>query len=438
MQVSTSEANMALSSTDAERSANSETLKTTGGASNATHRARRQRRKRWQVVVYLLLSCGALAVLVMAWLPEPIAVEAVTVRRGPLRVTVREEGRTRLKDRYMLSAPLAGNLARIELRAGDVVGRDAVIARIAPLDSPLLDTRTRAQAEAQLAAAQAAERQAHASATRAELAWRLAERALQRARALVTRGAQTPEVLERAETEERVRKQEQTSADFAVRVAVYQVELSRAALARVRGQDSSEQFELRSPIQGRIFRVLRQSSGAVSVGTQLVEVGDPAALEITVDVLTSDAVRIRPGAKVTIDNWGGVKPLRGHVRMIEPAAFSRISALSVEEQRVNVIVDLDEPHARWAALGDGYRVEAEILITDVQNTLVVPTGAVFRHQNQWAVFAIRNNRAYLQRVTIGEQSDFQTEIKQGLHENEKLVLYPGDRVEDDVRVKISS
>lgn len=397
-------------------------------------RSRRSRRKLLRTAMFVVLGTIGVILLVWAWIPEPTPVEVVEVRRGTLRVSVREQGRTRVKDRYTLVAPLSGDLARIELDPGDPVRRGGVIARLAPLAPPLLDTRTRTQAEAQLAAANATERQARATIERARLALQLAQSALARARTLASQGGITPEAVERAEIDVRARGEELTSARFGALVADHQAQLSRAALDRVRGRGDLQQLEVQSPIDGQLLRVMQRGGGAVQVGAPLVELGDPAALEVIAEVLTADAVRIEPGAHVAIDNWGGRDVLHGHVRVIEPAAFTRMSALGVEEQRVNVVIDLDDPHSRWASLGDGYRVEVEITLTEIPSTIIAPGSALFRQGQRWTVFVARDGRAVARSVVIGERGELDSEVKRGLIPGEKVIVHPSDRVEDGVRV----
>jgi HlyD family secretion protein len=355
---------------------------------------------------------------------------------GPLLVTVDEDGRTRVKDRYTVSAPLLANLARIELTPGDVVQPGAVLARLVPLQPPLLDARTRAQAQANVAASTAARSQAQAAVKRLQTALEFAERAAQRQRQLIDSGATATSALERADLEERSLREELASAQFGERVAEHNLQQAQAAFGRLHGaQDQqSEQLELTSPVAGRVLRVFQQSEGAVQPATPLLEVGDPGALEIVVDVLTSDAVHIRPGAKAWIERWGGEQALRAHVRVVEPSAFSRISALGVEEQRVNVVLDLDEPRAAWASLGDGYQVEARIAVWEAVDVLTVPASAVFRRGQDWALFEVQDGIARITPIAIGKRNPERVEVQRGLRAGDWVVSYPGERVADGLRV----
>jgi HlyD family secretion protein len=391
-------------------------------------------------VLLVLLAVAAVGGLVMIWMPEPIAVDTAQVRRAPLQTTVDEDGVTRVKDRYVVSAPLLGNLARIDLDAGDPVQPGSLLARLLPLAPPLLDTRSRAQAEGRVAAAAAARRQANAAVERVRTALEFATREAARQRGLTGTGAAAERAVERAELEERTLREDLASAEFGARVAEYELQVAQAALGRLERPRSSAadeaEVEITSPVGGRVLRVIQRSEGAVQPGTPLIEVGDPAALEIVVDVLTSDAVHIESGAPVSIERWGGPQALRAHVRLIEPSAFTRVSALGVEEQRVNVVIDLDDPHATWAALGDGYRVEARIVTWQAGDVLGVPSSALFRHGEHWAVFAVSDGRAHIRDVEIGAQNGQRAQITRGLGEGERVIEYPSDRVADGERVEM--
>jgi HlyD family secretion protein len=357
------------------------------------------------------------------------------VVRGPLEVTVDEDGRTRLKDRYVVSAPLAGTLVRPSLRAGDSVARGAVVARVVPVTAPLLDPRARAEAEARLTAARAAQRRAGTEVERARAASGFARREAERQRSLLAAGATAARQAEEAELAERMLAEELASAEFARRVAAAEVEVARAALLRLGQANSREGFEVRSPVAGRVLRVLQESEAVVQSGAPLVEIGDPATLEVVVDVLTADAVDIRPGAPVRIEQWGGPAALPGHVHRVEPSAFTRISALGVEEQRVNVVIDLEGDNAAWAALGDGYRVEARIAVWREDGVLQLPAGAVFRHDGGWAVYRIRDGRARLQPIELGRRNAARAQLLGGLEEGDRVVVYPADNLTDGIRVE---
>jgi HlyD family secretion protein len=375
------------------------------------------------------------AAAVVSALPKPVEVETGTVNRGPLVVTVNEDGITRVKDRYVLSAPLSGNVARIELDAGDAVKRGTVLARILPARTPLLDARTRKEAAAQVARAQAATQQARAQIERARAALDYSKKEAARSLRLYEQEIITQAELDRVNVDERTRRAELTSAEFADKVAQHELSMARAALGRFEGQteEAGEQFDVPSPIDGRVLKVLQQSEGVVAAGAPLLEVGDPGALEIAVDVLTSDAVHIKPGRTVAIEEWGG-PPLKAAVRMVEPSAFTKVSSLGVEEQRVNTIIDLNEPYERWSDLGDGYRVEARIVVYRADKKTRVPAGALFRRERDWAAFAVVNGRAELRKVELGRRNDVHAEVEKGLAVGERVIVHPSDQVADGVEV----
>lgn len=391
--------------------------------------------KRGLVTVFLLAVVG---MVVVAWMPKPLPVETDEVTTGELVVTVSEDGRTRVKDRYVVSAPLAGNLARIELRPGDDVEQGSVIARIVPVETPLLDARSRDQAQAQVAAATAGTKQANAQIERAKAALAFAQQEAERIEPLAEKGIESTAALTRARLDRRTRAAELTSARFAARVAEHELEMASSALRRVDGKSKSnvaddEQLVVPSPIGGRVLAVLQASEGVVAAGAPLVEIGEPSALEIVVDVLTRDAVQIEPGAAVTIEGWGG-EPLAANVRAIEPSAFTRLSALGVEEQRVNVVIDIEPPYEQWRKLGDGYRVDAHITVWREPEATLVPASALFRQGDGWAVFVVRDAIVELVSVTVGRRNTRHAHVESGVSPGDRVVLHPSDRVVDGVEV----
>lgn len=395
----------------------------------------------WGKRLALALVAGLLlAALVYAFLPQPVAVDVASVTRGTLQVTVDEDGQTRIKERYIVSSPLAGRLMRITLDAGDSVkAGETVLTRIEPTDPELLDPRAQAQAEARVKAAQARLQQTRTELDKAEAAMQHAESELARVRKLYDRDAASDERLQEKLLQHRVKTEEFRAARFAEEIAQFELELARAALLRTRpeddGADEDSQFKIRAPITGRVLRVIQESSTIVSPGAQLLEVGDPSDLEIVVDVLSQDAVRIDPGDKVLLEDWGGEKPLEGTVRLIEPSGFTKVSALGVEEQRVNVVVDFDDSPDGRDGLGDGFRVEARIVVWEGTDVLTVPLGALFRREGEWALFVVENGRAALRHVTIGHRGDFEAEVTEGLTEDTPVIVHPSDRVSDGVRVR---
>lgn len=385
--------------------------------------------------IFVLAFVGA---LVYGFLPQPVAVDLALVERGSLRVTVDEDGKTRIRERYVVSTPLAGRLLRIELDPGDPVeAGKTLIAAIEPSEPELLDERTRAQAEARVKAAEAANEQARAQLKRAQAAYDFAAAEFLRTQGLLAKKMVSRDVFDKAEYERRAGAEELQAARSAVRIAEYELELAKAALLSTRpnhfDQADTWRFEILSPIDGRVLQVFEESATVVPAGARLMELGDPGDLEVVVDVLSSDAARIRPGAEVVLEHWGG-EPLPGRVRLIEPAAFTKVSALGVEEQRVNVIVDLLAPPEERPGLGDGFRVEARIVTWEGEKVLKAPAGALFRHSEDWAVFVDQGGTARLRRIEAGHSNGLETEILAGLEEGQRVVLHPSDRIEDGVAI----
>jgi len=401
--------------------------------SRAPSSARRGRRRTRRWIKRGLLIVGALAViaaLVYAWLPKPVPVDLATVHRGPLEVTVDDDGQTRVRDRYVVAAPIGGNLLRIELDPGAEVQPGAVVARVTPPEPAILDERTRAAAEARLRAASAQLQQAEAAIRRARVGREAASREAVRTRELARRGAVTGTEREQADDAENVARSELVQAEMSRAAADAEVAAARAAL----GQGvpaSSETIPITAPTGGRVLRLLRESAGPVAAGTPLIEMGDLRALEVVIDVLSSDAARIAIGAPAWIEAWGGDHPLAGRVREIEPSAFTRISALGIEEQRVNVILAIDHPPPQ---LGDGFRVEARIVIWRGDDVLQIPASAVFRDRERWAVYVIEDGRARLQPVELGHRGKIEVEVRAGLPDQAVVIVHPGDRITDGVRI----
>jgi HlyD family secretion protein len=379
------------------------------------------------------------ALLVVVVRPKPLRVDTATVRRGPLQVSVDEEGYTRVRDRFVITAPIAGRIARLALDAGDRVEPGTVVVRMQPLP---LDPRSRAEAEARLAAAEAQQRAADAQVEQARAALEQAQRSGARARHLGSKGTIAAEERELAELAETARQKELEAASFAARAAAFKVEAARAALLAAGDQNSREMaatceagdgacLELRSPIRGQVLRVPDKSARVVAVGTPLLELGDTSALEIVVDVLSADAVQVKPGALMMIEDWGGAEPLRARVRLIEPSGFMKLSALGVEEQRVNVIADFETSPGPMA---DGYRLEARIVVWEAADVPKVPASALFRRDGVWNVFVVDGGRARRRTVEIGHRGTFEAQVLQGLDEGTPVIVHPSDQVEDGVCV----
>jgi HlyD family secretion protein len=393
--------------------------------------------RRLALIVFVVAVAGAVA---WALWPRPVEVELARASVGTLTVTVDEDGVTRVKERYVVSSPLTGRLGRITLDPGDAIeAGQTLLAVIEPMDPALLDPRALALAEARVNAAQAALDQAEPNLARADAALEFAQSETGRVRESMERGGgSTARDLDEALLQERLRTEERRAAGFARDIAQFELEQAKAALLRTQPsqtQPPDNRFEIRAPISGVVLRVLQESAMVVAPGTPLIEVGNPRDLEIVVDVLSSDGVRIRPGAPVLIEQWGGDQPLSGRVRLVEPGAFLKISALGVEEQRVNAIVDFtDSPEAR-EGLGDGYRIEARITVWEGESILKIPTGALFRHAASWAVFQLVDGRARVRNVEVGRRNDAEAQVLRGLTVGDAVVVYPSDRVREGVRVR---
>ncbi|HSF47777.1 MAG TPA: HlyD family efflux transporter periplasmic adaptor subunit [Burkholderiales bacterium] len=396
-----------------------------------------------------LLTVALVAALVWAFLPQPVVVDVALVTFGRFEQAIEEDGKTRVRERYTVSAPLAGKVKRIALKAGDEVTLDAVLATIEPGMPSLLDVRTERELSERLGAAEAAKLRAAAVVDRAQATLEKARADLERTRKLAASGFVSPAQFEQAELSFKVNTRELEVAKQADHAAEHDVAVARAALMRVRQASSTNpsgrqtpnhnpagrNWEVRSPVAGRVLRVLQESEAIVGVGTPLLEIGDPADLEVVVDVLSSDAVQIQQGAKVRIERWGRTEPLLGRVRRVEPSAFTKISALGVEEQRVNVIIDPISPVELWQTLGDGYRIDARIVVFESENAIKVPVGALFREGDRWTVFAVSGNRAQRRVVQLERHGTLEVAVSDGIKPGEQVIVYPGDAVRDGAGVK---
>lgn len=411
--------------------------------------------KKWLRRLFWLIPLAlVVAAVVVSMQPKPVAVETTVVAAAPMRVTVSGEGKTRVQDEYVVLAPVHGNLARIELHAGDAVEEGTVLATIEPIAPPLLDPLQRRELEERASASAAAARQAVASVARAENDARFAGRDLERVRALYQQGSLSRADLDTAELAAARATKEAESARFGARVARHEREMAKAALDRavvVAGTGKggpakpakddaaaeasrAEVLQIRAPVAGKVLRILRNNEGVVQPGEALLEVADLAALEIVLDVLTTDAVRIAPGDDVELLRWGGEGPLHGRVRLVEPAAYTRVSALGVEEQRVDVIIDIAEPVDQRPRLGDGFALDVEVVVWRRDQALVLPLSALFRDEQGWSCYVIENGLAKPRRLEIGQRSDFEVEVLSGVVEGEEVVLHPGDRVREGTMV----
>lgn len=367
-----------------------------------------------------LLALGLLVALGYGLRPGPTVVETARASTGPFRATVSEEGKTRIRQRYVVSAPVAGQLQRVPLKPGAGIAAGAVVATITPMPASPLDPRTRALAETRRTAALAA-------LEKSRTAHDLARNELRRIERMFAEKTVSPQDLDNAQLRETAAARELIGAEAAWQAA--EAELSSFAPA-----DPGPAVEVRAPVGGRVLRVFQESERAVAQGTPLLEVGDPADLEVVVEMLSRDGAAIAPGARVLLEQWGGPAPLEGRVRLVEPAAFTKISALGVEEQRVNVVVDIVTPAAERASLGDNFRVEARVIVWEDANALKVPVSALFRRNGGWGAFVVRGGRAELVQVEAGRTSGAETRVVSGLREGDEVILYPGDRIKPGQRV----
>ena len=391
----------------------------------------------------VISSILVLVVILLIWgfWPQPVFVEAIEAKLAPLTITIEEEGRTRVVDRYVISAPVDGVACRQQLDVGDEVTQGQVLLGITPLESQVLDPRSRAQTTAQVAAAESALHAAEQQAEAAEASAKLAVIELERLKPLVNKGVISTDAYDKAATQVETTAAAQRSADFQIEVARYELQAAKSVLEYTTADrlaakgEPAERIPVVSPIDGRVLKVTRECEGPVRTGDSLLEVGDPTALEIEVDVLSADAVKIKPGMKVLFERWGGDQPLEGVVRLIEPVGFTKISALGVEEQRVLVISDFTSPAEQWQRVGDGYRVEAKFILWHKDDVLQVPASSLFRFKEGWAVFVVENHHAKRRVVEVGQRNGLTAQILDGVSEGEGVVNHPGDDVEDGVRVK---
>jgi HlyD family secretion protein len=372
------------------------------------------------------------AIAAVAMWPEAMEVTVVRAGRGPMQVTVDEDGETRVRDRFRVTAPVSGRVQRIEIEPGDtVVAGKTVLSRITPAESPLLDARTRGELQAAVEAATAAVGQARAERQRAATALERARSTLRRQQELMKAGAVSSDDLESAETALASAEDGLRAAEFTERRAESELQLARARLSAPSA--SGRSVDVLSPVNGTVLRRLRESEGVVPVGEPLLEIGEPGRMEIVADLLSTDAVRVSPGAEVLIEQWGGGHTLHGRVRRVEPSGFMKVSALGVEEQRVNVVIDFAN-HAEAVRLGDGYRVEVRIVLWQESDVLKVPVGALFRQGDGWAVFVVEDERVRLQTVQLGQRNENEGQIVSGLEAGATIVLHPPDTLTDGTRV----
>ncbi len=391
-------------------------------------------------IVMLVIS---LVVLASAWFlvrPAPLLVDVATISAGPLTVAASEDGVTRIRERYEVSTPLAGRVLRLTHNVGDAVSADeTILARMEPTHPDLLDPRAVAQAQARVMAAQRRLEIARLQLETAKAESEHAETERVRLYQLRNQDAVSEAELNEATLAARLKSDAQRAAQYAIEIADYELELERSALLLTKTDGATDEgkmeLEIHAPINGRILRILHENTAVVPAGTVLMEIGDPQDLEVLVDVLSRDAVRIKPGAAVRILRWGGATPLHGSVRYVEPSGFTKFSALGVEEQRVNVVIDLIESAESRQTLGDAYRVEAEISLWQADSVLTIPTHSLFRIGDKWAAFFVTDGSAIQREIKIGQMNDHEAEVIEGAIAGEIVIEYPGDNVRSGLRVQ---
>ncbi|MBA5604131.1 efflux RND transporter periplasmic adaptor subunit [Duganella sp. FT3S] len=392
-------------------------------------------RRALTILLAFLILAG---LLVWSLAPRPVTVQVASITRGPFEQTIDEEGKTRVRERYVVSAPLAGRVARSGYKPGDTVAAGQALAVLTPLAPALIDARTQQQLAERVGGAEAARARAQAGMARAQAALRKSESDLARVQKLSKEGFLSPAQLEQADLDLQLARRDLDATRQAVHVADHDLATARAALQLSRGGTPGETWTVRAPVAGTVLKVLQESEGSVILGTPLVELGNPSDIEIVANVLSADAVRIQPGSAVRIERWGGPRSLPGRVRRVEPSAFTKVSALGVEEQRVNLVIDLVSAADESNGLRDGFRVEVRVVVRSEADALRVPVGALFRQGEDWAVYVVDGGRARLRAVRPGLRNAREAMVLQGLKAGETVVLYPPDTLADGVRVRASA
>lgn len=392
---------------------------------------------RRRVSVIVIISAVVLAT-VYGFIPEAEDVDLVDVSRGSLSVTIEEEGRTRLKERFVVSAPTAGYMRRITAKTGDTVKKGEAVAVLEPMPSQALDPRSRAETEAAVSAAKAsfdaAQEKERASAADADYL----EKRLNRFMNLHLKGYVAKDQLDQAESEFKKSQAVRNSSKAAADAARFELERARTTLQNFhkdkRAGNNGIVF-ISSPVDGRIFKIRRESEGAVGAGEPIMDVGNQEDIEVITEVLSSDAVKIKKGTPVLFKRWGGDKPLSGTVRIVEPAGFTKFSSLGVEEQRVFVIADITSPPEMWSVLGDGFRLESHFIVWEGRDILQIPSSSLFRSDEKWAVFVNDKGKARLRLVEVGHRNGLTAEIISGIKANDKVIAHPGDSISDGTRIR---
>ena len=390
--------------------------------------------------IWLVIIAGFAALLAYGFMPTPLDVQVVQPEIGSLQITVNDDGETRIRENYVISVSVAGKMLRVDLQEGDsVLAGETEIARIQPSDPSLLDARTRAEAEARVQVAMAAYTHSRSEVDRAKESLDLAKREFERAKQLIESRAMSQSEFDVKDNALRLAYADLRSAESALSVAGYEIDQAKAAVEYITSTfdpNDKNLFKVIAPISGKVLEVYREDSGVVESGTPIVRIGDPSDLEIVIDILSTDAVKVRPGDKVIIEHWGGEQPLAAVVRLVEPSAFLKVSALGVEEKRVNVIADFVDPVEERMTLGDGFRIEARIVVDETpDDSLKVPSGVLFRKADKWHAFRVVEGVAEQLDVVPGRSNGIETEVLSGITKDDPLVLHPSELIQSGTRVR---
>lgn len=388
--------------------------------------------------IKIILALAVLALLVFAFMPDPVLVDMDTVKRGDVLVTLDGEGKTKIHDIYVVYSPIEGRVTRIEAEQGDtVIAGETIIANMMPADPRFVDSRSEIQAQADINGAEAALGFETAKLERAEAELAFAKSELARTQRLYNNGNVSIARLEQAELVVRLRETELNTAKSGMEVAQSTLAAARARLVQPGTANAGDASSLvvRAPVSGKVLRLLHKSEGVIPAGTPLVEVGNPEQLEIVIEMLSRDAVKVEPGDMALIKRWGGEGDIAAQVRVVSPSGFTKISALGVEEQRVNIYLDFIDGREKWRGLGDAFRVEASIIVDRANDALYVPISALFRFEGNWSVFAVEDGTAIRREVQIGRMNDQVAELLGGIDDNTQIILHPGGDVDDGVSVE---
>lgn len=391
-----------------------------------------------RIILWTFLGLLMAAGIAYAFWPRPVPVDFITAKTAPFVVSIDEEGETQVRDVFRLSAPVTGRSQRISLEVGDRVDAGkTVITRIEPIDPSILDVRSQIRAVAEVRAAEAAKAHAAAELESARVGLKYATTELERSRRLIQNNTVSQHTLDKAERDHKAQVAAVKVAEAALKMRDFDLERARAQLISPQEAENQRRthnfLPIHSPVSGRILQIFQKSEGVVQAGNDLVEIGDPKDLEIKVDLLSSDAVRVEKGQRVEISNWGGEGKLAGIVKRTEPYGYKKVSALGIEEQRVNVIIALTSPREKWQRLGHGYQLDCKIIIWEGE-VISLPMTSLFRKEGRWAVFVAEGGKARLRHVELGQRNDLRAEITANLKAGEQVISHPNDRVVDGVEL----